>query len=77
MTGTMKTNDKHIWEGWTVQCFIDELTPLFNYQPKMNNAELKEWVKSNQPYYKKHIPEVYIHFKTLNDKKNEYTNNIW
>jgi hypothetical protein len=35
----------------------------------MNNAELKEWVKSNQPYYKKHIPEVYMHFKILNDKK--------
>jgi hypothetical protein len=25
-------------------------------------AELKEWCKDNQPYYKKHIPEVVNHF---------------
>lgn len=73
----MKMNDKYIWEGWTVQCFINELTPLFDHLRKMNTAELKEWVKSNQPYYKKHIPEVYNHFKALNDKKNEYTNTFW
>ena len=25
--------------------------------------DLKKWCKDNQPYYKKHIPEVYNHFK--------------
>ena len=27
---TTKINDRHIWEGWTVQNFIDELEPSFN-----------------------------------------------
>ena len=22
--------DRHVWEGWTVQSFIDDLEPLFN-----------------------------------------------
>jgi len=65
----MKT-DKHIWEGWTVQNFIDELEPTFNmimsgnscHKPFTSKKELKEWCKSNQPYYKKHIPEVFKYF---------------
>lgn len=56
--------NKHIWEGWTVQDFIDHLDILFKY--KMHNIqtkkELKEWCMDNQPYYKKHIPEVVEHF---------------
>jgi hypothetical protein len=66
----MNTN-KHIWEGWTVQDFIDELEPSFNtimnnsswQKPFESKEELKQWVKDNQPYYKKHIPEVYNYFK--------------
>jgi hypothetical protein len=66
----MNTN-KHIWEGWTVQDFIDELEPSFNMimdrhswqKPFGSKEELKQWVKDNQPYYKKHIPEVYNYFK--------------
>mgnify|MGYP004665320661 CR=1 FL=1 len=54
--------DKHIWEGWTVGDFIDELELPFKYQKFNSKQELKDWVKSNQPYYKKHIPEVYNHF---------------
>ncbi len=66
--------DKHIWEGWTVGDFIDEIEPSFNIinsdrsmfgQPNTTintRQKLKEWVKSNQPYYKKHIPEVYNYF---------------
>ena len=27
-----------------------------------SKQQLKEWVKDNQPYYKKHIPEVYKYF---------------
>jgi hypothetical protein len=61
---------KHIWEGWLVQDFIDNLEPLFNQimrndswqKPFKDKAELKQWCKDNQPYYKKHIPEVYNYF---------------
>jgi hypothetical protein len=63
--------NKHIWEGWTAQSFIDELEPMFNRiisgysweKPFKNDTELKNWCKDNQPYYKKHIPEVYNYFK--------------
>ena len=63
--------DKHIWEGWTVGDFIDEIEPAFNtiqgstafdkvsFESK---SQLKKWVKDEQPYYKKHIPEVYNYF---------------
>ena len=61
--------DKHIWEGWTVGDFIDHVELQFNIHNKYyRNAgfttkeELKKWVKDNQPYYKKHIPEVYSYF---------------
>ena len=37
-------------------------------KPFKDSKELKEWLKSNQPYYKKHIPEVYKYFKTKFDK---------
>ena len=64
-------NNKHIWEGWTVQDFIDELEPMFNQimsgnswmKPFKEAKDLKEWCKDNQPYYKKHIPEVFNYFK--------------
>lgn len=63
--------DRHIWEGWTAQDFIDELQWLFDrimsgeshIKPFSTNDELKAWCKDNQPYYKKHIPEVYGYFK--------------
>jgi hypothetical protein len=61
---------KHIWEGWLVQDFIDNLEPLFDtimrndswQKPFKDKAELMQWCKDNQPYYKKHIPEVYNYF---------------
>ena len=64
-------NNKHIWEGWTVQSFIDELEPLFKMimegsswqKPFKSKDELKKWCMDNQPYYKKHIPGVFNHFK--------------
>lgn len=68
--------DRHIWEGWTVKSFIDELEPQFqmiqnglSWMKKFKNDEtghtrLKEWCKNNQPYYKRHIPEVYNYFKS-------------
>lgn len=75
----MKVNlNKHIWEGWTVQSFIDDLEPMFNrimngdswQKPFKDKAELKEWCKDNQPYYKKHIPDVYNYFLAKTNLKN-------
>lgn len=68
---------RHIWEGWTVQNFIDELESTFDMimrnrshvKPFSSKEELKQWCKDNQPYYKKHIPEVFNHF---NKKRIEY-----
>lgn len=62
--------DKHIWEGWTVQDFIDELQPDLERiqtgqswkKPITTKAQLKEWSMDNQPYYKKYIPEVVNYF---------------
>jgi len=64
-------NNKHVWEGWTVQDFIDALEPTFNvimeesswHKPFETKAEIKAWCMENQPYYKKHIPEVFSYFK--------------
>jgi hypothetical protein len=64
------SNSKHIWEGWIVQDFIDELEPQFNMimnnnswqKPFKTKEEIKNWCKENQPYYKKHIPEVTNYF---------------
>ena len=63
----MINRDKHIWEGWTVGDFIDDIEVTFNYRSKYSNfwkskEDLKKWVTSEQPYYKKHIPEVYNYF---------------
>lgn len=57
----MDTN-RHIWEGWTVQDFIDELELIFQYQTFKTKEDVKKWCKSEQPYYKKHIPEVANYF---------------
>lgn len=62
--------DKHIWEGWTVQSFIDDLEPVLNMiqsnqswrKPITTKIELKTWCMDNQPYYKKYIPEVVKYF---------------
>lgn len=55
-------NNRHIWEGWTVNDFIKELEITFPYQKFSTKQEVKDWCKSEQPYYKKHIPEVANHF---------------
>ena len=66
-------NNRHIWEGWTVQDFIDELEPIFNqildnskrFRTKSfeTNEELKRWCMDNQKKKKKYIPEVVTYFK--------------
>ena len=72
--------EKHIWEGWRVIDFINDLEPTFNMivsgQSWMksfeSDKELKEWCMDNQPYYKKHIPEVFNYFK---NKMKKYDTN--
>ena len=62
--------NKVIWEGWTVQDFIDELESSVEMimngeswkKPFKDKSELKIWLKENQPYYKKNIPEVLTYF---------------
>lgn len=59
-----------IWEGWTVQNFIDELSIQIDMimrgesfiAPFKTKKELAEFTKDNQPYYKKTIPEVNYYF---------------
>lgn len=55
-------NDKHIWEGWHVSDFIESLEVTFPYQTFKTKAEVRAWCKDEQPYYKKHIPQVANHF---------------
>lgn len=56
--------NKHIWEGWTVQDFINELQPSFdNVSDRFTTRkEVKEWCMYEQPYYKKYIKEVVDYF---------------
>ena len=71
---------KHIWEGWTVNDFIEELEPLVNQiyngnsiqKPFKNRQELKKWCMDNQPYYKKYIPDVVNHFANKHNIPNEW-----
>jgi hypothetical protein len=67
----MKINlEKHIYEGWTVGAFIEELELTFDMimngeswmRPLKTKDEIKKWCMDNQPYYKKHIPEVVKYF---------------
>jgi hypothetical protein len=61
---------KHIWEGWRVLDFINELEPTLDNIMKnyfreriiKNKTDLKKWCMENQPYYKKYIPEVVNYF---------------
>ena len=54
--------NKHIWEGWTVKDFIEHLEVTFDYHNFNSKQEVINWCKSEQPYYKKHIPEVSNYF---------------
>jgi hypothetical protein len=62
--------EKHIWEGWRVLDFINELEPTLDNIMKnyfreriiKNKTDLKKWCMENQPYYKKYIPEVVNYF---------------
>ena len=62
--------EKHVWEGWTVGEFIDSLSPEIEMimngmswkSPFKTKEEMKKHCMENQPYYKKHIPEVVDYF---------------
>jgi hypothetical protein len=62
--------EKHVWEGWTVGEFIDSLSPEMEMimkrmswkSPFKTKEEVKKHCMENQPYYKKHIPEVVDYF---------------
>ena len=62
--------DKEIWEGWTARDFIKELEPEIEVimsgrgyrKPFATKAELAEYCRFNQPYYKKTVPEVVKYF---------------
>lgn len=62
--------NKYIWEGWTVQDFIealeDDISDIMDnlsiIPPFRNKNELKKYCMENQPYYKKEIPEVIEYF---------------
>lgn len=69
----MKANvnlNKHIWEGWTVGMFIEQLEPTFNMimsgrswqKPFTSKEEVKKWCMDMQPSYKKYIPDVVTYF---------------
>lgn len=65
--------DRHIWEGWTVGNFIEELELDFRYHPKFKSRdEVKKWAMENQPYYKKYIPEVVDYYWEKNQNKFAY-----
>lgn len=72
--------NKEIWEGWTVQSFIDDLEPQINqiyegnsiYKPFKNRQELKKWCMDNQPYYKNYIPDVVNYFANKHNIPNDF-----
>lgn len=57
--------NKHIWEGWTVGDFIESLHSPFHRLARregLSKEDIKKWAMDNQPYYKKHIPEVVTYY---------------
>jgi hypothetical protein len=46
-------------------------------KPPKNDKELKDWLMDNQPYYKKHIPDVFKYFKNKMSSKINEGNLSW
>ena len=65
----LRNASREVWEGWTVGRFVSDLLFSFNIRSKnrgwTSEADLKAWVKSEQPYMKKAIPEVQSYFVSL------------
>ena len=55
--------DKHVWEGWTVGDFIDELEITFKFQSFKSKMTLKTGVNQSthitRNTYQKYIPTSY------------------
>ena len=57
----MGNSHRNVWEGWTPQDFIDELSDEIYMimtgkswkKPFKTKKELIDYIKNNQPYYKK------------------------
>ena len=71
MPKTVKRDlDRNVWEGWTPRAFIEALEPSIRTimdgrswrDPFTSKAELAEYCRDNQPYYKKRVPEVVDYF---------------
>lgn len=77
MAKTENDLTKHIWEGWRVIDFINELEPTLDElyrqhlddpynryctEPFASKSAMREWCKDNQPYYKKRILRVANYF---------------
>ena len=66
----MTNLNKHVWEGWTIQSFIDELQPMLDMansgqsiqEMPSTRREMEKYLKENQPCYKKRIPELVDYF---------------
>ena len=64
---------RDVWEGWTPQDFIDELSDEIEMimsggswmPPFETKKEMIDYIVDNQPYYKKQIPEVNAYFVNL------------
>lgn len=62
--------DREIWEGWTVRDFIDYMEPLMDeimlgrslHKPFATKTQMAVFITSNQPHYKRKIPEVIKYF---------------
>lgn len=59
--------NRHVWEGWTVEDFVEDLIPMTGYHfiSLKDEKEVKQWCNDSQPYYKKRIPEVQKYFVKL------------
>ncbi len=65
--------NREVWEGWTPQKFIDELkvememimTGASWRKPFRTRKQMTDYIRENQPYYKKEIPEVNEYFVNL------------
>lgn len=66
----MMNLQREVWEGSTVQNYINELSDEIDMimrgeslePPFKTKAELVKYTKENQPYYKKTIPGVNTYF---------------
>ena len=62
--------NRHIYEGWRIKDFINDLDPLLSMvmrgeshiTPFEGKKELSKWLQDNQPYYKQPIPELVEYF---------------